>query len=55
MEGGNIIMGLKTIVNQWTFGFGIRKHVSFTLSSLYFSYMDVNFGDVVSLENLGER
>jgi hypothetical protein len=30
-RGGKIIMGLKTIVNQWTFRFGIRKNASLTL------------------------
>jgi hypothetical protein len=55
MEGGKVIMGLKTIVNQQTFDFVIRKNASFTLSSLWLSYMDVKFGVVVSLENTRER
>jgi len=55
MEGENIIMGLKTIVNQWTFGFGIKKNSYFILSSLWSSYMYVNFGVAISLENPGER
>jgi hypothetical protein len=55
MEGGKLIMGLKTIVNQQTFGYGIRKNSSLRLSSLLLFYMDVKFGDVVSLENHGER
>jgi hypothetical protein len=33
MEGGKLIIGLKTIVNYLTFDFGIKKS-SFTLSSL---------------------
>jgi hypothetical protein len=32
MEGGKLIMGLKTIVNQWIFGYGIRKNSSLRLS-----------------------
>jgi hypothetical protein len=55
MEGGNLIMDLKTIVNQWTFGFGIRRNSSLRLSSLMLSYMVVKFGAATSLENHGER
>jgi hypothetical protein len=55
MEGGNLIMGLKTIVNYWTFGYGIRKNSSLRLSLLMLFYMDVKFGDALYLENHGER
>jgi hypothetical protein len=55
MEGGKIIKGLKTIINQCTFGFGIRKKVSFTLSSLWLCYNDVKIGVTVSLKNPRER
>jgi hypothetical protein len=55
MEGGKLIMGLKTIVNQWIFGYGIRKNSSLRLSLLLLFYMDVKFGDAVSLESHGER
>ena len=55
MEGGKLIMGSKTIVNQQNFGFGIKKNSSFTLSSLHLPYMDVNFWVAVYLENPGER
>jgi hypothetical protein len=56
MEGGKLIMGSKTIVNQHTFGFGIiKKNSSLIVSSLQLSYMDVKFGVEVYLENLGER
>jgi len=55
MEGGKLVMGLKTIVNQWTFGYGIRKNSSLRFLSLLSFYMDVKFEDAVSLENIGER
>jgi hypothetical protein len=48
-------MGLKTIVNQRIFGYGIRKDSSLRLSLLLLFYKDVNFGDVVSLESHGEK
>jgi hypothetical protein len=48
-------MGLKTSVSYQTFGYWIRKNSFFILSSLLLSYMDVKFGDAVSLENPGER
>jgi hypothetical protein len=55
MDGGKLIMGLNTIVNRQTFGFGITKNDSVTLLLLQLSYMDVNFGVAVSLENPEER
>jgi hypothetical protein len=55
MEGGNIIMGLKTIVNQQTFGYGMRKKYSFRLSLLMLFYMDTMFWDVIYLDNCRER
>jgi hypothetical protein len=52
MEGGKLIMGLKIIVNQWIFGYGIRKIFSLRFPSLLLSYnMDMKFGDAVSLES----
>jgi hypothetical protein len=51
MEGGKLIMDLKTIVNQWTFDFGIRRNSSLRLLSLMLSYMVVKFGVATSLEN----
>jgi hypothetical protein len=52
---GNLIMGLKTIVNQLIFGVGIRGNSSlrFLLHLLFF--VDVKSGVVVSLVNPGER
>jgi len=55
MEDGKIIMGLKTIVNQPIFGYGIRKNSSLRLLLILLFYMDAKFGDTVSLENRGER
>jgi hypothetical protein len=44
MEDGNIIMGYKTIVNRYTFGFGIIiKKSSLIVSSLQLSYIAVKF------------
>jgi hypothetical protein len=31
MEGGKLIINLKTIVNEWTFGYGIRKKLLFEI------------------------
>jgi hypothetical protein len=53
MDDGNLIMGLKTIV-QSIFGYGIRKKTFLRLLLLMLFGMDVKFGDVVSLENHGE-
>jgi hypothetical protein len=55
MDGGKLTMGLKTIVNQWTFRYGIIKNSSLRISLLMLFYMYVNFRDAVSLENCGER
>jgi hypothetical protein len=46
---GKLIMGLKTIVNQLTFGVGIRRNFSliFLLHMLFF--MDLKYLTVVSL------
>jgi hypothetical protein len=48
-------MDLKTIVNQSIFGYEIRRNVSFTLLLHMLLFMDTKCGDVVSIENLGER
>jgi hypothetical protein len=55
MKDGNLIMGLKTTVNQLIFGYEIRKKSSVRLLLLLLFYMDAKFVDVVFLENLGER
>ena len=55
MEGGKLIMELKIVVNQLNFGFGIRRNSSLRLSLHMLFFMDVKFGDVVSLVNPGER
>jgi hypothetical protein len=55
MDGGKIIMSLKTIVNLQNLGRGIRKNSSVRLSSLLLSYMDLNFRDAISLDNCGQR
>jgi hypothetical protein len=52
---GNLIMGLKTIVNQPIFGVGIRRNSSLRLLLHLLFFMDVKFGAVVSLVNPGER
>ena len=54
MEGGKLIMDLKTIVNQLTFFFKIRRNSSLRLSLLLLSYMDVKFKAKTSFENHGE-
>jgi len=54
MEVGNLVLVLKRIVNQWTFGSWKNKS-SLILSSLLLSYIDVKFGDTKSLENHGEK
>jgi hypothetical protein len=48
-------MGLKTIVIQLIFGFGIRRNSSLRLSLQLLLFMDVKSGVVVSLMNPGER
>jgi hypothetical protein len=50
MEGGKLIMGLKTIVNQRTFAYVIRRNSSLRLSSLLLFYMVMKFGATTSLE-----
>jgi hypothetical protein len=52
---GKLIMGLKTIVNQSIFGYGIRRNSSLRFFLRLLFYMDANSGDAVSLMNLGER
>jgi hypothetical protein len=52
---GNIIMDLKTIVNQSVFGYGIRRNSSLRLLLLLLFFMDVKSEEVVSLVNHGER
>jgi hypothetical protein len=52
MEDGNLSMGFKTIVNQSNFGYGIRKKSSLRLLLIISFYMDVKFGDAVSLDNV---
>jgi hypothetical protein len=49
-----LIMGLKTIVNQLIFGFGIRINSSLRLLLHLVFFMDVKPGAVVSLVNPGE-
>jgi hypothetical protein len=51
---GKLIMGLKTIVNQLIFGFGIRRNSSLRLLLGLSFFMDVKPGDVVFLVNPGE-
>jgi hypothetical protein len=48
-----LIMGLKTIVNQLIFGFGIRRKSSLRLLLHILFFMDVKSGAVVSLVNPG--
>jgi hypothetical protein len=55
MPGGMHVIDLKTIVNQWTLGFGIRRNSSLRFFSLMLSYTVVNFGAATYLENRGER
>ena len=55
MDGGKLIMGLKIIVNYWTFGYGIRRNFPLILSSLLLSDMVVKFWSITSLESHGER
>jgi hypothetical protein len=55
MEGEKLIMGLKKIVNQWTFGYEIRKKAYFRLSSLLLYYVVVKFGATTFLENHGKK
>jgi hypothetical protein len=52
---GKIIMGLKTIVNQLIFGFGIRRNSFLRLLLHLIFFMDVKSGVVVSLVNPEER
>jgi hypothetical protein len=51
MDDGNLIMGLKTIVNQSIFGYGIRKKTFLRLLLHMLVFMDVKSRDVVSLVN----
>jgi hypothetical protein len=51
---GNLIMGLKTIVNQLIFGVGIRRNSSLRLLLHLLFFMDVKSRVLVSLLNLGE-
>ena len=55
MEGGKLIMGLKTIVNQLNFVVGIRSNSSLRLFLHLLFLMDVKSGAIVSLVNFGER
>jgi len=55
MEGGKLIMDLKIVQNQRTFGFGISRNFSLRLSPFLLSYMVAKFGLATSLENRGER
>jgi hypothetical protein len=52
---GKLIMGLKTIVNQLIFGFGIRRNSSLRLLLHLLFFMDVKSGVVLCLVNPGER
>jgi hypothetical protein len=51
----NIIVGLKTNGNQPPFGYWLRKNSYLILLSLLVSYMDMEFGDAISLEEHIER
>jgi hypothetical protein len=44
MEDRKFIMGLKTIINQWIFGYGISKNSFLGLLLLLLFYMDAKFG-----------
>jgi hypothetical protein len=52
---GKLNMGLKIIVIQSIFGFGIRRNSSLRLLLHLIFFMDVNYVVVVSLVNPGER
>jgi hypothetical protein len=55
MEGGKSYYGLENnckLADLWLWD---KKKSSLRLLSLMLSYMDVKFGDAVSLKNLGER
>jgi hypothetical protein len=52
---GNLNMGLKIVVNQSIFGFGIIRKSSFRLFLHLLLFMDAKSGVVVSLVNPGER
>jgi hypothetical protein len=51
----NLIMGLKKIVIQLIFGVGIRRNYSLRLLLHLLFFMNVKYGVVVSLVNLGEK
>jgi hypothetical protein len=53
--GWNLIMGLKTIVNQLILGIGIRRNSSLRIFLHLLFFMDVNSGAIVSLVNPGDR
>lgn len=48
-------MGLKTIISQEIFGFGIKRSFSLRLSSHLLFYMDVKFGVEVYPKSHGGR
>jgi hypothetical protein len=50
MEGGKVIIDLNIVVNQRTFGFGIRIVSYLRLASLLLSYMVVKFGVAPNIE-----
>jgi hypothetical protein len=52
---GNLIMGLETIVNHFIFGYDIRRKSSLRLLLHMLFYMDVKYGDAISLMNPRER
>ena len=52
-EGGKLIMDLKIVVNNWNFGFGIRRNSSLRLFPVFLFYMIVKFGAITFLENRG--
>ena len=55
MEGGKLILALKTVVNQHTFGSRIKGNSSLRLLSFMLSYVVVKLGVATYLENDGER
>ena len=50
--GGKFILSLKTIVNEYDFGYGIERNFSRRFLLLMLSYMVVKFGATTYLENI---
>jgi hypothetical protein len=51
MEGGKLIIILKTIVNMSIFRYGKIKNSSLKLLLLMLFYMNLKFGDAIYLES----